>query len=428
MAELGHDVLCVDVNEERVRLLKDGRSPIHEPGLEELVRRSQRAGRLRFGTRVDAPHDRAAVYIVAVGAPIGADGGIDLDPVYRAVDAVAEVAKSDAVIAMKTTVPVGTCDVLVERLASQARVRLDVVHNPEFFKEGAAVEDFFRPDRVVIGAADDRAGQLVRSLYAPLQLSGQRILMVDRRSAELAKLAANAMLAVRVSFMNEMAQLCAATGADIHAVRLAVGSDARIGRRFLYAGPGYGGSCLPKDVQAIAQLGRQHDVPIRLAEAAQAVNGAQLDFVVGLVEQAVGDLRGKTVALWGLAFKPETDDVRSAPSVALARILIERGARIVGHDPEAGPNFLRAMGPPRASGGAVAVVAHEYEALESAHVLVLMTEWRSYLGARFDEIARCMRRAAGEHPPVVDARNVWNPAEAIAAGLRYRGIGVRVPG
>jgi UDPglucose 6-dehydrogenase len=263
---------------------------------------------------------------------------------------------------------------------------------------------------------------MLRALYAPLQLSGERVVVTDPRSSELTKYAANAMLAMRVSFMNELARLCHATGADIHAVRFGVGSDTRIGKRFLYAGPGYGGSCFPKDVQALFHLGRAHGVPMRMAEATHLANEEQAHFLANLVERAVGTLKDRTVAFWGLAFKPETDDVRESPSIKLAAALLAKGAHIVGHDPEAARNFAKAMG---AQSGRVKVVDRDYDALDGAHALVLLTEWRSYRAPNFGEIRKRLKDADDGAPPiVVDGRNVWRASDVTRAGLRYQGIGV----
>jgi UDPglucose 6-dehydrogenase len=422
LAELGHDVLCVDIDPDRIRQLKDGVIPIYEPGLADLVKRNERAGRLAFATEVGAPFDEADAYFIAVGTPPGPDGAANVSAVGDAADRIARTAKQPAIVVIKSTVPVGTCDAVQARIDRAAGVALEVVSNPEFLKEGTAVVDFFRPDRIVLGARSEHAREVLRALYAPLQLSGERVVVTDPRSSELTKYAANTMLAMRVSFMNELSRLCHATGADIHAVRMGVGSDTRIGKRFLYAGPGYGGSCFPKDVQALLHLGRSHGVPMRLAEATQLANAEQAHFLAQLVEQAAGSLRGKTIALWGLAFKPETDDVRESPAVKLAEALLAKGASVVGHDPEAGRNFAKAMA---AHGGGVKVVDRDYDALDGAHALVLLTEWRSYRAPNFGEIRKRLRRADDGAPPtVVDARNVWRPAEVVRAGLRYQGVGV----
>ncbi len=424
LAELGHDVLCVDIDPERIRQLEDGIIPIYEPGLADLVRRNERAGRLTFSTEVTHGYDEADAYFIAVGTPPGPDGAADVSAVLSVAERIARTAKKPALIVVKSTVPVGTCDAVQARADAhrQPGVPLEVVSNPEFLKEGTAVQDFFRPDRVVLGARSEAAREMLRTLYAPLQLSGERVVVTDPRSSELTKYAANAMLAMRVSFMNELARLCHATGADVHAVRFGVGSDTRIGKRFLYAGPGYGGSCFPKDVQALFHLGRSHGVPMRMAEATHLANEEQAHFLAGIVEKAVGGLQDRTIAFWGLAFKPETDDVRESPSLKLAAALLAKGARVVGHDPEAGRNFAKAM---EAHGNRVRVVDRDYDALDGAHALVLLTEWRSYRAPNFGEIRKRLREANGGDPPtVVDARNVWRASEVVRAGLRYQGIGV----
>ena len=423
LAELGHEVLCVDIDADRVSKLRDGVMPIYEPGLADLVRRNVHAGRLAFDTRVGAPFDESDAYFIAVRTPAGAGGAADISAVLAVGDQVAQLAKKPALLVAKSTVPVGTCDAIQARVDQHAKVALEVVSNPEFLKEGTAVQDFFRPDRIVVGVRTEQARETLRALYAPLQLSGERVVVTDPRSSELTKYAANTMLAMRVSFMNELSRLCHATGADVHAVRLGIGSDARIGRRFLYAGPGYGGSCFPKDVQALSHLGRAHGVPMRLAEATHLANEEQAQFLAHLVRGAMGALEGKTVALWGLAFKPETDDVRESPAVKLTRVLVEGGARVVGHDPEASRNFAHATA---AHGTHVKVVDRDYDALDGAHALVLLTEWRSYRAPNFAEIRkRLVSGAGGEAPAVIDARNVWRPSDVTRHGLRYQGVGVR---
>jgi UDPglucose 6-dehydrogenase len=421
LAELGHEVLCVDIDPARIRQLADGILPIYEPGLGDLVKRNERAGRLRFATDVMPPFDEADAYFVAVGTPPGPDGAADLTAVMAVGERIAQIAKQRALVVCKSTVPVGTCDALQARIDAKAKVALEVVSNPEFLKEGAAVADFFRPDRIIVGARSEHARETLRALYAPLQLSGERVVMTDPRSSELTKYASNTMLAMRVSFMNELARICHATGADIHAVRLGVGSDSRIGKRFLYAGPGYGGSCFPKDVQALLHLGRAHGVPMRMAEATHLANEEQADFLANLVAGALGGVNQKTVAFWGLAFKPETDDVRESPAVKLANALLARGANVVGHDPEAGRNFTKTMA---SHGARVRVVERDYDALDGASALVLLTEWRSYRAPNFSEIHRRLRSDDASAPLVVDARNIWRPVEVLRAGLRYQGIGV----
>jgi len=395
-----------------------GRIPFSEPRLADLVRRNQRSKRLTFATRVVAPFDEADAYFIAVGTPSREDGAADVSSVFAAASTIAAEAKRAAIVVVKSTVPVGTCDALQGHVAN-AHASLEVVSNPEFLKEGDAVADFFKPDRIVLGARSESARQTLRDLYAPLQLSGERVVVTDPRSSELVKYASNAMLAMRVSFMNELSRLCHATGADVHAVRLGVGTDARIGKKYLYSGPGYGGSCFPKDVQALAALGKANGVPMRLAEATHRANEEQTVFIAELVRKVLGEVKGKRVAFWGLSFKPETDDVRESPSVKLAHALLEAGAEVVGHDPEANENFLEAMG------GRVKVTDRDYDALDGAHALVLLTEWRSYRAPNFKEVKRRMAQGTPDAPPVlVDARNIWRPHEVARAGLRYQGVGV----
>ena len=409
LADLGHNVLIVDTNVERVTQLQSGGVPIHEPGLLELIHRNVRGGRLAFAISAAAPFDRSDAYFIAVGTPSLQDGSADTSAVFAVGRQVANLVQRHAFLVVKSTVPVGTCDALREHIGES----LEVVSNPEFLKEGSALADFFRPDRVVVGGSKN-AHAIMRALYAPLQLQGECVIATDLRSSELTKYAANTMLAMRISFMNEISRLCDATGADVHAIRLGLGSDARIGRKFLYAGPSYGGSCFPKDVQALAAMGRQHGTTMGLAEATHTANEQQMVFLCRLVERMVGPLTGKMIALWGLAFKPETDDVREAPSVKLAMWLLAKGASVMAHDPEAGANFAKVMN------GRVKVVDADYDALDGANALVLLTEWRSYLVPDFHEIKRRMQGNA-----VVDARNVWHSADVIAAGLRYQGVGTR---
>jgi UDPglucose 6-dehydrogenase len=418
LSDLGHDVLLYDIDPEKIAKLNDGRIPIYEPGLADLIHRNQRGGRLSFATQIPSTFDEADAYFVAVGTPPGPDGAADLSAVMAVADTIGKVAKKQAVVVVKSTVPVGTCDAVQARLA-HAKVPLEVVSNPEFLKEGDAVSDFFKPDRVVVGARSEEARQMLRDLYAPLQLSGERLVITDPRSSELIKYASNTMLAIRISFMNELSRLCHATGADIHSVRLGVGTDSRIGKKFLYAGPGYGGSCFPKDVQALSALGRSHGVQMRVAEAAHLANEEQATFLAHLVDKAVEGVMGKQITLWGCAFKPETDDIRESPALRLATALLERGATVVAHDPEAGPNFAKHFG------NKLVVKERDYDALDGSHALVLLTEWRSYRAPNFAEIKkRLVTTAGGLAPVLVDARNIWRPAEVIRAGLRYQGIGV----
>jgi UDPglucose 6-dehydrogenase len=420
LADLGNDVLLVDIDPARVEALASGQVPIYEPGLGDLLRRNTRNRRLSFATDIAASWCDADAYFIAVGTPEDAGGRADVSAVYAAANQIAERAKRSAIVVVKSTVPVGTCDSLQAHLAARTRhgIELEVVSNPEFLREGDAVNDFLRPERIVLGVNSDHAQALLRKLYAPIQLQGERVVVTDPRSSELVKYASNSMLAMRISFMNELSRLCHATGADIHSVRLGMGADSRIGKKFLYAGPGYGGSCFPKDVKALVALGKQHGVPMRLAEATDVANDEQSDFIGQLVQTSLHGLAGKTIAFWGLAFKPETDDVRNAPALKLARKLVAAGATIVGHDPEAGPMFRAAA---QDLGDKLRIVERDYDALDGAHALVLLTEWRSYRAPNFDEIKRRLR---ADSPLVIDARNVWRAFEAKRAGLRYVGVGV----
>jgi UDPglucose 6-dehydrogenase len=418
LSDLGHDVLVYDIDPEKIAKLNDGLVPIYEPGLGDLIHRNQRNGRLAFASAIPASFAEADAYFIAVGTPPDPEGAADLSAVMSVADTIAKVAKRAAIVVVKSTVPVGTCDAVQLRLGV-SDVALEVVSNPEFLKEGDAVSDFFKPDRVIVGARSEEARQMLRDLYAPLQLSGERLVITDPRSSELIKYASNTMLAIRISFMNELSRLCHATGADIHSVRLGVGTDSRIGKKFLYAGPGYGGSCFPKDVQALAALGRASGVQMRVAEAAHVANEEQAVFLAHLVEKALDGVKGKQVTLWGCAFKPETDDIRESPAIKLANALLERGATVVAHDPEAGVNFAKHFGT------RLVVKERDYDALDGSHALVLLTEWRSYRAPNFAEIKRrLVAQGVGQPPVLVDARNIWRPAEVLRAGLRYQGIGV----
>lgn len=413
MAELGHDVLCVDISEEKIAKLLDNEIPIYEPGLSDLVRRNVRAGRLTFSTTVAEDYRTAEAYFIAVGTPPLKDGSADTSAVMAVGAQIAALACKEALVIVKSTVPVGTCAELQRTIGHGS---LEVVSNPEFLKEGAALQDFFHPDRIVLGVRNPSTVETLRRLYAPLQLVGEKIIVTDPQSSELTKYAANTMLAMRISFMNELSRLCHKTGANVSDVRLGIGSDSRIGPRFLYAGAGYGGSCFPKDVRALIKLGEKHDTEMRLASAAHEANEDQVHFLTGLVFRALGPLEDpKLVALWGLAFKPETDDVRDAPSVKLTGALRQYGVGVTGHDPEAGSNFARAVASPIMCHN---VIDDQYAVLNNADVLVLLTEWRNYLAPDFAEIKRRMRGRA-----VVDARNVWRRADVEAAGLTYQGIG-----
>jgi len=413
LSEMGNHVLCTDVSDERIDTLRRGKIPFFEPGLAELVARNVRGRRLSFASHIEGPYTSSDIYFIAVGTPAGDGGRADLRNVFAAAETIAKTATTPALIAVKSTVPVGTCDEVEAKVRAAGGQPMRVASNPEFLKEGAALEDFFRPDRVVIGVADDATEEAMRDLYRPLQLSSERVLVMDRRSAELAKYAANAMLAVRISFMNELSQLCDSAGADIGAIRRALGSDRRIGPHFLYSGPGYGGSCFPKDISALSALAQDHGKTLGIVDAASHANTRQQQYVLDRVFSLFPDgLAKKEIAVWGLAFKPETDDVRESPAGPLVRRLLELGANGRAHDPEAAANFASAYAPN------AKYFDNEYDALDGADALIVMTEWRHFRNPDLDELRRRMRA-----PKIVDARNIWSMFDLNARGFEYLGIG-----
>jgi len=420
LAEVGNDVLCFDIDRKKIDVLNRGGVTIHEPGLPEMIRRNVAAGRLRFTTEVDAAVQHGTLQFIAVGTPPGEDGSADMKHVLAAACNIGARMTDYKVVVDKSTVPVGTADRVRETIATElvrrgVQVRFAVVSNPEFLKEGAAIEDFMKPDRVVIGADDEQAITLLRAVYAPFQRSHERLLVMDARSAELTKYAANAMLATRISFMNELANLAETLGADIEQVRHGIGSDPRIGYHFLYSGAGYGGSCFPKDVRALQFTARQHGQPLRILTAVEAVNEAQKVRLIDKVVKRLGaDLSGRRIALWGLAFKPNTDDMREAPSQAIVDGLVERGAAIVAYDPVAMEEASRVF----ASVPGFSFAASPLDALTGADALVVVTEWQEFRSPDFAELKRRLRE-----PLVFDGRNLYDPALARAAGLEYFGIG-----
>jgi UDPglucose 6-dehydrogenase len=416
LADMGHRILCVDIDEPRVARLCAGEVPFFEPGLADLVHRNLRGERLRFATALDDEFTSADAHFVAVGTPPMADGRADTSAVFAVGRTLAKRVAKGGVVAVKSTVPVGTCDALQKLLDELCPHRMRVASNPEFLKEGAAVDDFFRPHRVVIGVDERETGDEMREMYRPLQLSSDRVIVMSRRSSELTKYAANSMLATRISFMNELARLCDTIGADIHSVRAGIGSDERIGRSFLYAGPGYGGSCFPKDVSALIHLGRDAGVSLGVVEAVAKANEAQRLYVWDKIRSLFADgVKGKTVAVWGLAFKPMTDDVRDAPAGTIVQKLLEAGAKVRAHDPEAAENFAAAYAP---ASDAMSYHINEYEALDGADALVLMTEWRHFRNPDFREMKRRMRGNG-----IVDARSIWTMFGLGKAGFVYRTIG-----
>ena len=413
-AESGNDVVCVDNNASKVRTLKAGKMPIYEPGLEELVRRNRQEKRLQFTSTLPRAVRDAGIIFIAVGTPQGEDGSADLQHVLAVARDIARAMNGYKVIVDKSTVPVGTSGKVREVIRRETTHPFSVVSNPEFLKQGAAVDDFMKPDRVVIGAEDPRAEQIMRELYEPFTRTGAPIMVMDCASAELTKYAANAMLATRISFMNEIANVSELVGADVDQVRRAIGADKRIGPSFLFPGIGYGGSCFPKDVQALVRFSADKDYDFRILRAVEAVNAAQKTILVAKMRAHFGSLKGKRVAVWGLSFKPKTDDMREAPSVPLIEALVSAGAVVHAYDPEAGRVAKGIFG------SRVTLASGNYDALKGADCLVIVTEWNEFRRPDFARMRALMRA-----PVVFDGRNLFTPAQMQQHGFTYYSIGRR---
>ncbi len=412
-AELGHEVTCVDVDAARIAALRRGEVPIFERGLPELLHRNARAGRLVFSTSTAEAVAGAKIAFIAVGTPSRPDGAADLRAVFDAAAEIGRALDGFTVVVTKSTVPVGTTDRVRGVIAEVASHPFAVASNPEFLKEGDALGDFLKPARVVVGADEPRALDVLRELYRPVLRTSDRLIAMDVRSAELTKYGSNAMLATRISFMNELALLAEQVGADIDAVRKGIGADPRIGPRFLFAGVGFGGSCFPKDLRALIHTGREHDVQLTVIQSADGANERQKRALGRrITEHFGGSLAGRRIAIWGLAFKPETDDVREAPALVLIEQLRAAGASVVAYDPAAMPNAAALLG------GAVELAADPYAAAEGADALVLVTEWHELRNPDFPRL-----RAAMRNPALFDGRNVWPAAEAHRAGFTLRAIG-----
>ena len=412
LAETGNDVVCVDVDERKIRGLRRGRVPIYEPGLDELVRRNQTEKRLVFSTALSRATRGAQVIFIAVGTPSGEDGSADMQHVLTVAGQLARAMNGYTVIAIKSTVPVGTAARVRAIITRATRHPFSVVSNPEFLKQGSAVEDFLKPNRVVIGADDDGARELMRALYAPFTRTGAPIVTMDCTSAELSKYAANAMLATRVSFMNEIANVCERFGANVDDVRRVVASDRRIGPSFLFPGIGYGGSCFPKDVQALVHSARKDGYRFRILEAVEAVNSSQKRRLFEKMQAVLGPLDGKQIAIWGLAFKPRTDDMRAAPSITMIEALLEAGAKVVAYDPQA-QRSARAI-----FGSRITLAGHSYDALKGADALGILTEWNEFREPDFSRMRSLMRA-----PVIFDGRNLFDLAQMRAHGFTYYSIG-----
>ena len=419
-AEVGNDVLCIDVDAAKIRTLNEGGLPIYEPGLLEMVQRNRAAGRLKFSDDIEAGVAFGEVQFIAVGTPSDEDGSADLKYVIAAARNIGRTMGEYRLIVDKSTVPVGTAEKVRTAIAEELKTRgvdvpFSVVSNPEFLKEGAAIEDFMRPDRIVIGSEDERGTQIMRALYAPFQRNHDRLIVMGIRSAELTKYAANAMLATRISFMNEVANMAERVGADIEDVRRGIGSDPRIGYHFLYPGVGYGGSCFPKDVQALQRTATASGMQLHILDAVERVNGLQKQVLATKIAHYLGeDLTGRNIAIWGLAFKPNTDDMREAPSRVLIEGLLRRGAIVTTYDPVAMPEARHVFG----ENSRIRYASSPMSALEGADVLAIVTEWKEFRSPDFKAI-----KASLKTPAVFDGRNLYVPAEVRRHGLEYYAIG-----
>lgn len=414
-AELGNDVTCVDIDEAKVTRMRQGQVPIYEPGLEELFNRNISENRLRFTTDLAEAVQGAEVIFLALPTPPGEDGSADLSYVLGVADDLGPLLTSYAVVVDKSTVPVGTAEKVRERIAKGATVEFDVVSNPEFLREGVAVEDFLKPDRVVIGAGSDRAAKVMTELYESITDEAHPLLLMNERSAEVTKYAANSFLATKITFINQIANLCERVGADVEAVRMGVGSDPRIGYRFLYPGIGYGGSCFPKDVLALIHTANEHDYQLELLQTVVDHNRDQAKvFIEKIKKYFSGDVSGKTFALWGLAFKPDTDDIREAPALMIIEALTAAGAKIVGYDPEAMENVKRRF----EGNDKLSFAEDEFTALQGADALIVATEWKQFAGVSFEQI-----KAGLKEPVIFDGRNIYGLDAAKAAGVYYESVG-----
>lgn len=418
-AETGNNVTCVDIDQTKVARMQNGEVPIYEPGLKPLFDRNIKEGRLRFTTDLVSAVHTASVVFLCLPTPPGANGQADLTAVLSVAEQLGTIVKDYKVIVNKSTVPVGTADQVSERIARHAKVDFDVVSNPEFLREGAAIEDFLKPERVVVGTSSERAIEIMQDLYAPFVRSGNPVIIMDERSSELTKYAANALLATKITFMNEIANICEKVGADVENVRKGIGSDSRIGKRFLFAGIGYGGSCFPKDVQAIHYTANQNGYDFKILDSVMKVNEAQkVSMVPKIVEQLGEDLTGLTIGVWGLAFKPETDDVREAPALYLMHELAERGAKFKAFDPEAKETFQRAASD--LVNESTEYVNNSTEAMTQTDALIIATEWSEFRNSDLEKFKVLMNE-----PIIFDGRNLFDTAKAEKAGITYISVGRR---
>ncbi len=412
LAETGNDVVCADVDASKINALKQNKIPIYEPGLEPMVVRNQREGRLSFTTDVAQAVEISEVVFIAVGTPPDEDGSADLQHVLAVARTIGQHMNTSKLVVTKSTVPVGTAEKVRAEVARHTTTPFHVCSNPEFLKEGAAVDDFMKPDRVVVGVDSDHAAKVIEDLYAPFVRTGNPLIVMDIPSAEMTKYAANAMLATRISFMNQIARLCEAVGANVTHVRRGIGSDRRIGQAFLFPGPGYGGSCFPKDVKALIRTASENEVAFDVLQAVEAANDAQKHLLFEKLKRHLGDLRDKTVAVWGLAFKAETDDVRESPALVLVEALLCEGVKVQVHDPAAMKTAARHLG------SRVKYAEHAYDALSGADALAVVTEWLEYRNPDFARMKQLLAQ-----PLIVDGRNLYDPVKLGRLGFTYDSIG-----
>ena len=412
-AETGNNVICVDIDKNKVKKLQSGKITIYEPGLEILFERNTEQGRLKFTTSLEEAVKDAKIIFLALPTPPGGDGAADLSYVLNSAEDIGRLLDEYKVIVDKSTVPVGTAEKVREQIAKNARSEFDVVSNPEFLREGVAVEDFMKPDRIVIGTSSEKAKKIMETLYAPFVRQGNPVIFMDERSAEMTKYAANSYLATRISFMNEIANLCEKVGADVDAVRKGIGTDTRIGKRFLFAGIGYGGSCFPKDVQALAKTAAENDYDFKILNSVINVNQLQRERFFNKVDAYYhGDLKGKKFAIWGLAFKPNTDDIREAPSIYLIEKLLEKGGEIAVFDPEAMENVKQIFDDKITFGD------NQYDILKDADALLIVTEWSIFRTPDFEKIGEIMKERV-----IFDGRNLYETEDIRAQGFYYNSIG-----
>jgi len=412
LAETGNDVVCADVDAAKIKSLKGNKLPIYEPGLEPIVVRNQREGRLTFTTDVGSAVERSEVVFIAVGTPPDEDGSADLQHVLAVATTIGQHMNEPKVVVTKSTVPVGTAQKVRAQIARETKTPFHVCSNPEFLKEGAAVEDFMKPDRVIVGVDSPDAAKVIEELYTPFVRTGNPLIVMDIPSAELTKYAANAMLATRISFMNQIAGLCEAVGADVTQVRRGIGSDRRIGQGFLFPGPGYGGSCFPKDVKALIRTGSEQTLPLGILSAVEVANHRQKRVLFEKLHKHLGSVRGRVVAVWGLAFKAETDDVRESPALVLIEELLAAGARVQTHDPAAMETAKHHLG------DRVSYASHGFDALAGADALAIVTEWLEYRNPDFARMKQLLKR-----PLIVDGRNLYDPLKLGRLGFTYDSIG-----